>query len=103
MPPLKEGVDAGEKVAKTAERFPWGTTIVIAILSNALTYFIKDGETKDARAERDFYKNIVLPKIEKAEPALNKIESRLDTLAPKVDAAVNTIDTIIHKTNEAVK
>jgi hypothetical protein len=100
---IKEVVQEGKEVAKTAERFPWGTTIVIAIISNALTFFIKDGEVKDARTERDLYKNIILQKLEQKEEKLIKVETKVDTLAPKVEAAVNTIDTIIFKTYEAVK
>ena len=37
---LKEKIDAAKDVAKTAERFPWGTSIVVALLTTLIVWSI---------------------------------------------------------------
>lgn len=100
--PIKKGVDAGREAAETAQRFPWGTTIVICLLCMLGEYVIMNAQYKDVKAERDLYKEKILRILDKNEPVLRDVKDKVDTLAPKVNAAVNTIDTIIKKTHDAV-
>ena len=51
---LKQMVEEGRKIAKTAERFPWGTTVVVALLTTLIVYNIMRDNViyANKRAER---------------------------------------------------
>ena len=62
MEGLNEKIEAAGKAAKFAEKFPWGTSIVILVFSFVLNYFIYSGALKEAnkRAEKCEANNVLI-------------------------------------------
>ena len=50
---LQEGVTTAKEAAKTAEKFPWGTSIVIALLTAFSVWFIMNAQVRDMQEQRN--------------------------------------------------
>lgn len=53
MATIHEMEKTAEDAAKTAERFPWGTSVVIALTTTIVVYFIMEGQIKYANTRAD--------------------------------------------------
>lgn len=77
---VKNTMDNAEKAAKTAERYPWGTTIVVCIITVCIVYriMVKQVDYANKRADESEREKSVL--INKLLLKNNVIENFKDTI-----------------------
>ena len=78
---------------------PWPFSVMFMIVCCSIVSGVMKGVQNDIKAERDLYKNIILNRLENGEGKLEKVETKVDTLLPKVQESNEALNSIIQKHN----
>lgn len=80
MEGLKDAVDTAGEAAERAEKFPWGTSIVIALLAGLVVYLIMKSQVQYANARADKADEQRSELVEKLLMKNNIIDNYRDTI-----------------------